>query len=379
MKVRQLVWLRRIIQILFLCFFLYLLIVSRLSQDIYLNYSLALSMDQDLRIDQPATFFFQLDPLVGISSLLSSQTLIKGFLWGAAIVVLSMLLGRVFCGFLCPLGTIHHAVGSTKPVLKGSRLVQANQKTPSQRLKYFFLIFMLVGSLLGLNMAGLLDPMALLFRSIALAVLPGCGAALRAMFDALATSDIKMLSMLSYAGEVLVSPVFGYTHQAYHTGWFIGLILLVILFLNRIRPRFWCRILCPLGALLGIFARFSVLKLEKYPEKCTMCNLCAKHCQGAASPRPDEGWQTAECLMCFNCHNVCPEDALAFKFNWTFKLNRQPDIGKRALLGGLLAGVSIPFMGRLDGQIDKISDPKLIRPPGSLAEESFLELRPISS
>jgi polyferredoxin len=373
-KVRHLVWLRRITQILFLCFFLYLLIVSRLSQDIYLNYSLALSTDQDLRLEQPATFFFQLDPLVGISSLLSGQTLIKGFLWGAGIVVLSMLLGRVFCGFLCPLGTLHHAVGTTKPALKGSRMVQANQKTSCQRLKYFLLIFMLAGALLGLNMAGLLDPIALLFRSIALAVLPGFGTALRAVFDALAASDFKMLSMLSYAGEVLVSPVFGYTHQAYQTGWFIGLIFLVILFLNRIRPRFWCRILCPLGALLGIFSRFSVLKLEKYPEKCTRCNLCTKHCQGAASPKPDEDWETAECLMCFNCYNVCPEDALAFKFNWTFKLNRQPDIGKRAILGGLLAGVAIPFMGRLDGQIDKVSDPRLIRPPGSLPEESFLEL-----
>jgi polyferredoxin len=174
-----------------------------------------------LRLEQPATFFFQLDPLVGISSLLSGQTLIKGFLWGAGIVVLSMLLGRVFCGFLCPLGTLHHAVGTTKPALKGSRMVQANQKTSSQRLKYFLLIFMLAGSLLGLNMAG----------------------ALRAVFDALAASDFKMLSMLSYAGEVLVSPVFGYTHQAYQTGWFIGLIFLVILFLNRIRPRFWCRTL----------------------------------------------------------------------------------------------------------------------------------------
>jgi len=215
-KVRHLVWVRRITQILFLCFFLYLLIVSRLPQDIYLNYSLAFSVDQDLRLEQPATFFFQLDPLVGISSLLSGQTLIKGFLWGVGIVVLSML--------------------------------------------------------------------------------------------------------------------------------------------------------------LGIFSRFSVLKLEKYPEKCTLCNLCTKHCQGAASPKPDEDWEAAECLMCFNCYNVCPEDALAFNFKWTFKLNRQPDIGKRALLGGLLAGVSVPFMGRLDGQIDKISDPRLIRPPGSLPEESFLEL-----
>jgi ferredoxin len=203
---------------------------------------------------------------------------------------------------------------------------------------------------------------------------PALGTALRAFFDALAASDIQLLSMLSYAGEVLVSPIFGYDHQAYQTAWFIGLIFLIVVFLNRIRPRFWCRILCPLGALLGVLSRFSVLKLEKYPQKCTHCNLCTKHCQGAASPRPDQDWETAECLMCFNCHYVCPEEALAFKFGWKFELNRQPDIGKRALLGGLLAGVSIPFLGRLDGQIDKTSDPSLIRPPGSLPEKKFLEL-----
>ena len=72
--------------------------------------------------------------------------------------------------------------------------------------------------------------------------------------------------------------------------------------------------------------------------------------------------------MCFN--NVCPEEALAFKFNWTFTPNRQPDIGKRALLGGILAGVALPFMGRLDGQIDKVSDPRLIRPPGPLPKKA---------
>jgi polyferredoxin len=373
-KIRHLVWLRRISQALFLCFFLYLLIISRLPQDIYLNYTLAFSTEQELRLEQPVTFFFHLDPLVGLTSLFSGHVLIKGFLWGAGILITTMLLGRIFCSFLCPMGTIQHVVGSVKPALKGSRMVQANQKTPGQRIKYFVLMLLLVGSLLGLNVAGWLDPIALLFRSIALAVLPGIGTGLRSFFDTLATSDIKVLSLLSYAGEVLVSPVFGYTHQAYQTGWVIGLIFLVILFLNRIRLRFWCRTLCPLGALLGIFSRFSVLKLEKYPEKCTHCNLCARHCQGAASPKPGEEWEIAECLTCFNCQNVCPEDALAFKFNWTFKLNRQPDIGKRALLGGLLAGISLPFLGRLDGQVDKISDSRLIRPPGSLPEKKFLEL-----
>ena len=373
-KIRHFVWLRRLSQILFLLFFLYLLVSSQLPQDIYLNYSLAFSTEQDLRLDQPVTFFFELNPLVGLTSLFSGQTLIKGFLWGVGILVATMLFGRFFCSFLCPLGTIHHLVGSTRSALKGPAMVRANQKKPDQRIKYFALILLLIASLLGLNLAGLLDPIALLFRSIALSILPGVGAGLRSMFDALAGSDIKMLSMLSYAGEVLVSPVFGYTHQAFQTGWFIGLIFLVILFMNRIRPRFWCRTLCPLGALLGIFARFSILKLEKYPEKCTQCDLCTKHCQGAASPKPGEEWETAECLTCFNCHNICPESALEFRLKWTIKPNRQPDIGKRAFLGGLLAGVSIPFLGRLDGRLDKISDPRLIRPPGSLPEKEFLEV-----
>ncbi|UCD77949.1 MAG: 4Fe-4S binding protein, partial [Desulfobacterales bacterium] len=358
MKIRHLVWLRRISQALFLCFFLYLLIISRLPQDIYLNYSLTFSTEQDLRLEQPVTFFFQLDPLVGLTSLLSGHTLIQGFLWGAAVLIITFFLGRAFCGFLCPFGTIHHVIGWVKPALKGDRMVKANQKSPDHRIKFFLLFFVLVSALLGLNLAGLMDPISFLFRSAALAVIPAVGAGCMTLINAVANSDIHVVRLLSRGGEMMAYPIIGYTYQAFQTGWLIGLILLAILFLNRIRPRFWCRTLCPLGALLGIFPRSSILKLEKYSEKCTQCNLCTRHCQGAAAPKPGEDWDTAECLMCFNCHNVCPEDALAFKFNWTLKPNKQPDIGKRALLGGLLAGVSIPFLARLDGQIDKISDPR---------------------
>ena len=361
-------------QTLFLCFFIFLLVESRLPQNVYVDYSLAFSSQQDLRLDQPVTFFFQLDPLVGITSLLSGHHLVKGFLWGLGIIVLTVFLGRVFCGFICPFGTIHHATGAFKAALKGDRMVRANYKTPSQKIKYFNLIFLLVAAIIGLNLTGLLDPMAFLFRSVALAILPGLGVGLRSMFDALAASDIKLINLVSYGAEVLVSPIFGYSHQAYQSAWFIGILFLVVLFLNRIRPRFWCRVLCPLGAVLGIFSRFSILRLEKYMEKCTQCNSCVKHCQGAASPRPDQNWETAECHMCFNCHNVCPEDALEFRFSRTPKLTAKPDIGKRALLGGLCAGITLPFLGRLDGQVDIVSDPLLIRPPGSLPESNFLEL-----
>lgn len=374
MKIRHLVWLRRTLQAFFLIFFLFLVIESRLPQDVYIDYNMAFSADQELRLDQPVTFFFQLDPLIGISSLLSGYTFVKGFLWGAGILVLTILLGRIFCGFICPFGTIHHAVGTFKPALKGSRMVQANLKTSDQKIKYVILILLLVAAVCGLNAAGLMDPIAFLFRSLALAVLPGLGAGLRSIFEIMAASDFKILNLAGYGAEILVSPIFGYNQPAYQTAWFIGFIFLVILFLNRIRPRFWCRTLCPLGALLGIFSRISILKLEKYAQKCTACNLCLKHCQGAASPRPDQEWETAECLMCLNCFNVCPEDALAFRFVWSLERNRQPDIGRRALLGGLTVGISFPLFARLDGSIDKDPDPRLIRPPGSLPEKEFLEL-----
>jgi polyferredoxin len=287
---------------------------------------------------------------------------------------MTIFLGRFFCGFICPFGTIHHAVSHVKPALKGERMVLANQKTPGQRLKYLLLIILLVGALIGLNLAGLLDPISLLFRALAQAVLPGLGTGIKEVFDWMANSDIKILNLLSYRGEVLVAPIFGYAHQAYRTAWFIGLIFLVILFLNRIRPRFWCRILCPLGALLGIFSRISILRLHKDEEKCTNCQLCSKGCQGAASPMPGQDWENAECLLCFNCVDSCPEDALGFRFRWSPKLNPGPDMGRRAVLGGLLGGISIPLLGRLDGQVHKVSDPRLIRPPGSLSETDFLRL-----
>lgn len=374
MKVRHLVWLRRIIQTLFLCLFLFLLVESRLSQDIYVDYSIAFSTDNDIRLDQPVTFFFKLDPLIGLTSLLSGHRLISGFLWGFGVLLITLFFGRVFCGFICPFGTIHHVVSAVHPALKGNRMVQANQKTPEQRIKYFLLLFLLIGAIAGLNLSGLMDPIALLFRSIALSVIPGLGAGLRSVFDAMINSDIKLLRLASYGAEVLLSPVFGYNIQAYQTAWFIGLVFLIIVFLNRIRPRFWCRVLCPLGALMGIFSMASLLKLKKYPERCTNCNLCTKHCQGAASPHPDQVWEAAECISCFNCHNICPEEALAFGFTLNPKLNRKPDIGRRALLGGILAGFSVPLLGRLDGRVDKVADPRLIRPPGSLPEKDFLEL-----
>jgi MauM/NapG family ferredoxin protein len=370
----HLVWIRRISQACFLAFFLILLVETRLPMNLHLQVTPGTEMEQELRLDPPVTFFFQLDPLIGFTSLVSGHQWIRGIGWAVGLLILTLFLGRVFCGFICPLGTLNHVVAWWRPSLKGERMVRANQKGPSQKVKYALLFVFLITALLGLNLSGLMDPITLLFRSIALAILPGMGLALRGVFDLLAHSDIKALNLLSYGAEVVVAPVFGYDFKAYQTAWFMGVLFLCILFLNRIRPRFWCRTLCPLGALLGICSRFSLLKLRKDDTKCTDCRRCLQRCQGAATPIPGQAWEPAECVACFNCFETCPEDALSFRIRWSPRINPGPDMGRRAVLGGLLAGMSLPFLGRLDGKMDKLSDARLIRPPGSLPEKEFITL-----
>ena len=110
MRARHLVWIRRICQAFFLGLFLLLLVQSRLSEDAYLEYSIVFSQDADLRLGQPVTWFFQLDPLVWLSSLLSGLQLVSGFWWAVGLLIVTLFLGRVFCSFVCPFGTIHHVV-----------------------------------------------------------------------------------------------------------------------------------------------------------------------------------------------------------------------------------------------------------------------------
>ena len=131
-------------QAFFLILFVFLLVESRLPQDIYLDYSITLTAEQDIDLDYPVKLFFQLNPLIWITSLISGHQWIKGFGWALGIIALTFFSGKVLCGFICPFGTIHHMVSYIRPALKKQSMIYANQKHPSQRFKYFLLILFLV-------------------------------------------------------------------------------------------------------------------------------------------------------------------------------------------------------------------------------------------
>ena len=150
--------------------------------------------------------------------------------------------------------------------------------------------------------------------------------------------------------------------------------LVAVLFMNRFIPRFWCRVLCPLGALLGVFSRFALFGMEKDHEKCTDCDLCVVHCQGADSPEGGVKWRQDECHMCFNCEAACPEDVIKFRFLPGLRSRSgAPDTGRRTAIATAAAGaIAIPLARAADA-LEANYNEKLIRPPGAVEEHDFLE------
>jgi polyferredoxin len=329
---------RRISQVMFLVMFLWFAIVMTYGSEWW-----------RLR-GWPVNLFLQLDPLVGLGTILTTGTLYKGLLWGAGTLVLTMLIGRFFCGWLCPFGTMHQAVGwlahRGKPV---ARKLELNSYHRGQAVKYYILLFFLGMSafhVLGTGlMTGLLDPIPLVTRSVTLMALP------------IADSADKVVSS---------------AQRYYVEAASILLVFLAALAMNLWRPRFFCRFICPTGALFGIFDRFSLLRIGKTHAHCTDCLLCEKACEGACHPAGN--FRQSECVLCGNCLNDCRHGFITYgPARSAGGEVESPDISRRGFVLSIAAGAAAMPAIRLANSVGANYDPSLIRPPGSLPEEQFLE------
>ncbi|MBW1869763.1 MAG: 4Fe-4S binding protein, partial [Deltaproteobacteria bacterium] len=220
---------------------------------------------------------------------------------------------------------------------------------------------------------GIMDPISLLIRSLAVSIYPLFNYAVRAFFDtiyALNAGGIVDASEAVYS--VLKHSVLSFKQPLFHQSVFIGLIFITILGLNLVEKRFWCRYLCPLGAFLGLLSRHSLLK-RSVSEGCTECGTCDTVCQSGADPDIKEGWKAAECLYCWNCDDICPENAVSFGFS-SSRSNMGIDLGRRRVVTSALSGiVAVPLLRVTPLAGSTYLTPRLIRPPGSLEESEFLK------
>ncbi|MFZ0746535.1 MAG: 4Fe-4S binding protein [Terracidiphilus sp.] len=357
---------RRISQVFFLVLFIALLIFTALRP--------TPGATADLHLRAPARLFFEWDPLVAIANAFASHALYRGLLWSLIILVPTLFLGRFFCGWICPMGTLQHFVGNMPSESKrGKQRIESNRYKRWQTVKYVVLIAGLVAAFFGSMAIGWLDPFSLLVRSIGLALLPALNFAARAVLAPLEHSHVAAIKM---TGEtlhtILEATVLDFRQTHFAQGLFLGVLFLLILAASLRVTRLWCRSICPLGALLGAVSRWSILGLHKDAATCDKCNRCLLNCQGGDDPIGGVPWRKSECLMCMNCVNSCPHQSLTFRF---FRKEREvasPDIGRRRTITGLAAGaVAVPLM-RANTGLGKGRDERLLRPPGALDETDFL-------
>jgi polyferredoxin len=373
MSQQKLAKIRRVSQVLF--FFLFML---HLVETEFRGSLKAVSGDIRLAIPYPA-IFLQSDPLVALFNVLASRSLYRGLLWSLTILLPTFLLGRFFCGWICPLGTLNHFFGNLKSERKrGVQRIEANRYKKWHTLKYYILVAGLVSALLGGSVLAAMDPISLTVRSLAVSLLPAFNYACNAFFEFL--GQARGFRMLADVLEfILKSTILSFRQPHFRQGFFLGLLFVVILGFNLRITRFWCRALCPLGALLGVLSRWSILGLEKRPGRCEDCNRCLLHCQGGDDPIPGASWRKAECHLCFNCVADCPESGIAFKFfpglpaqAGTPTTVEGPDLTRRRTLAGVAAGAALLPVLRSATGLATEANPRLIRPPGSLDEKNFL-------
>jgi MauM/NapG family ferredoxin protein len=320
-----------------------------ISQAFFLGLFLWLLFRADFeRIEEYAvSLFLELDPLSAVATMLSSWTLYSGMILALIVVIVTLLLGRVFCGWFCPLGTLSEFVGRLSRSAKRDARVESNRYRAIFSLKYYILTAFLILSAFGITQIGLLDPISLLTRSLATSIYPAIG--------------------------VVTGGTLGFPERTFQAGWLLGGILVGLLLLNMLIPRFFCRILCPLGALLGVLSRFSLFHVYRSDDKCSACEHCLVNCHGAADPH--QSLRKSECFVCMECRELCPTKAISFRALPPEKpmvVNPLPDLSRRGMIqAGAAAVVAVPLLGA-SVRSDRRPDPLLIRPPGSQPEEDFL-------
>lgn len=319
--------------------------------------------------------FLRLDPLAGLGAMLAARQLIPEVLLPLGLVLgLTLIAGRVFCGFLCPMG-VTVDIADRLQCGKGPRF-RPPRSTSNPPTALFGVKHLVLAAVVGMGLAGvsgvfLAAPIPLVTRFYALVAEP--------LARLLAEAGLLALQP---AAEAAGMKTLAYAHVAarrYATLWFVLALFAGVFALARFSPRFWCRYLCPAGALFSLVS-WKPLVRRRVSDACITCGRCAEVCPMDAIPDDYAATRHAECIACEDCVKVCPVDAIRFAAtgpSCTRNATALPGRRRVLLAGAAGAGAGLLAMAELASPLvppglGAVQDDSVIRPPGALPEPDFL-------
>lgn len=350
---------RRVVQLLFLGLFVYLFAAAK--------FPLAFPGSKVLPVD----LLVRLSPLTALAGGLAGRAVPLILFPALIILLLTLVLGRVFCGWVCPMGTV---VDVSDLLFLRSRRRFRTKRAAHHRVKYYALVGILAAALLSINVAYYLDPLALLTRTTVGAVFPTA----RSISNR-AAGFTQQHEFFLKRGWILE----GDEPFVLRSGALMGVIFMGILAMGAYHRRYWCNSLCPLGALLGAASGAGLLQ-RRVTDACNHCGICVRECKMASLPT-DVLNKTSECIWCFDCQVDCPETAITFGFNWRPRKVQQSwgvEMPRRRALqslgvGALYAAWASSEIGgayTLDNLGRRYIRPERVRPPAAMTEPDFVAL-----
>ncbi len=266
--------------------------------------------------------FLRFDPLIFLTHLRLQLNIILPVI---GLLLLTLILGRFFCGWVCPLGSLIDLFDFLFKRVRKLNLF-SKVKIPSKRwLLYYPPSFIVLGGVL-------------------------------------VTIFFKPPILQFFHPNVWLVRIFSLSNLGL---FFLGLLTLF----SIISRRFWCIYICPLGALYGIITKASIFKLSI--TECTQCGYC-NSCPTEALQFEIKTVLHQQCILCFDFEYLCP--AHGFKYG---KLNREIDTSVDESRRSFLIHSSLIFGGLLFGTIpslfDRTAKTNLIRPPGIVDEGKFVQ------